>query len=177
MSSFWFNVGIFRLVHELIGKLSARKESFKVNKISVSQLGQLIDLVEAGTITRSSFYSIITDDRQALMLCLGTSGKLLLRHLLDNPSQASVLLIARELNLLAFSHGAPAAAPDEGKDGIMEQLCAQAIEALPAEVDSFRKGNVNVLNRIVGRVMKDSRGRANAQAARTVIERIIKGEQ
>jgi aspartyl-tRNA(Asn)/glutamyl-tRNA(Gln) amidotransferase subunit B len=58
-SSFWSNVGIFRLVHELIGKLSARKESFKVNKISVSQLGQLIDLVEAGTITRSSFYSMI----------------------------------------------------------------------------------------------------------------------
>lgn len=110
------------------------------------------------------------------MPCLGTSGKLLLRHLLDNPSQASVLVIARELNLLAFSHGTLSVAPGEEKDDIMEQLCAQAIEALPTEVDSFRKGNVNVLNRIVGRVMKDSRGRANAQAARTVIERIIKGE-
>ena len=51
----------FRLVHELIGKLSARKESFKDNKISVSQLGQLIDLVEQGTITRSSFHVITTN--------------------------------------------------------------------------------------------------------------------
>lgn len=110
------------------------------------------------------------------MLRLGTSGKLLLRHLLDNPSQTSVLATARELNLLAFSYGT-SPAPDEEKDDIMEQLCAQAIEALPAEVDSFRKGNINVLNRIVGRVMKDSRGRVNAQAARTAIERIIKGER
>ena len=66
MSSFWFNVGIFRLVHELIGKLSARKESFKVNKISASQLGQLIDLVEEGTMTRSSFY--LTADK--LLCCV-----------------------------------------------------------------------------------------------------------
>jgi aspartyl-tRNA(Asn)/glutamyl-tRNA(Gln) amidotransferase subunit B len=107
----------------------------------------------------------------------GTSGKLLLRHLLDNPSQATALEVAQELNILAFSHGSTPAAQDEEKDDLMEQLCAQAIEALPTEVDSFRKGNINVLNRIVGRVMKDSRGRANAQAARTAIERIIKGEQ
>ncbi|KAF8343733.1 Glutamyl-tRNA amidotransferase subunit B, mitochondrial [Amanita rubescens] len=104
---------------------------FKDNKISVSQLGQLIDLVEQGTIT--------------------------------------------QLKLLAFLN-APAA-QGEGKDDLLEQLCTQAVEALPSEVESFRRGNVNVLNRLVGHVMKDSRGRANAQAARTMIEHIIKGEQ
>lgn len=101
---------------------------------------------------------------------IGTSGKLLLRHLLDNPTQATALEIAQELKLLAFSP------LGERKDDLLEQLCAQAIEALPSEVESFRKGNVNVLNRLVGHVMKDSRGRANAQAARTIIERIIKRE-
>ncbi|KAF8622176.1 hypothetical protein AX15_007289 [Amanita polypyramis BW_CC] len=73
------------MVHELIGKLSARKETFKDNKISAAQLGQLIDLVEGGTITR-------------------TSGKHLLRYLLDNPTKATTLEIAQELKLLAFCH-------------------------------------------------------------------------
>ncbi len=162
-------------MHELIGKLSARKESFKDNKISVSQLGQLIDLVEQGTITRSSF-DIATANKLSCRI-LGTSGKSLLRHLLDNPTQATPLEIAQELKLLAFSHLNTPAAQGEGKDDLLEKLCAQAIEALPSEVESFRKGNVNVLNRLVGHVMKDSRGRANAQAARITIERIIKGEQ
>ncbi|KAK2465978.1 hypothetical protein APHAL10511_001619 [Amanita phalloides] len=142
------------MIHELIGKLSARKESFKDNRVSAPQLGQLIDLVDEGTITR-------------------TTAKLLLRHLLDNPTQATVLETAQELKLLAFSGGSAQTTIDSGKDERLEELCVQAIEALPAEVESFRKGNVNVLNRILGRVMKDSRGRANAQTTRTIIERII----
>lgn len=39
------------MTHELLGQLTARKEAFKDNKISAGHLGELIDLVQAGTIT------------------------------------------------------------------------------------------------------------------------------
>jgi aspartyl-tRNA(Asn)/glutamyl-tRNA(Gln) amidotransferase subunit B len=40
-----------RITHELLGQLAARKETFKNNKLSVEQMGELIDLVQDGTIT------------------------------------------------------------------------------------------------------------------------------
>jgi len=143
------------MIHELIGKLSARGESFKDNKVTASQLGQLIDLVEDGVITR-------------------TSGKHLLRHLLENPTQTTALQVAQDLRLTAFSHSPiQNASADCQKHDVLLQLCAQAIVHLPAEVESFRRGNANVLNRIVGHVMKASRGRADAKAAGVVIARMI----
>ncbi|KAM6496151.1 Glutamyl-tRNA amidotransferase subunit B, mitochondrial [Amanita muscaria] len=143
------------MIHELIGKLSARGESFKDNKVTASQLGQLIDLVEDGVITR-------------------TSGKHLLRHLLENPTQTTALQVAQDLGLTAFSHSPiQNASADCQKHDVLLQLCAQAIVHLPAEVESFRRGNANVLNRIVGHVMKASRGRADAKAAGVIIARMI----
>ncbi|PFH47803.1 hypothetical protein AMATHDRAFT_151224 [Amanita thiersii Skay4041] len=146
------------MTHELLGKLAARKESFKDNKLSAAQLGQLLDLIENKIITRSS-------------------SKLLLRHMLENPTLKSTLQVAQDLKLIALSHGS-AHAPSNTEAGYSEQdplehLCEQAVAALPAEVESYCRGNVNVINRIVGRVMKDSRGRADAQNARNIIERLI----
>lgn len=46
------------MTHELIGQLTARKETFSDNPVSVEQLGELIDLVQDGKITgKTSFLS------------------------------------------------------------------------------------------------------------------------
>jgi len=129
-----------------------------IDAIPSTQLGEIIDLVQSGTIT-------------------GTSGKYLLRHILDNPSSASPIDIARELQLTAFKvpHHPTTSNAQKSQHAASEllSLCEAAITTLPAEVDAVRNGNKNVLNKIVGKVMKDSRGRADARVARTLLAQLI----
>lgn len=51
----------------------------------------------------------------------------------------------------------------------LRQWCTEAIDALPLEAQAVRSGNTNVVNKILGRIMKVSGGRADAQAARTML--------
>lgn len=55
----------------------------------------------------------------------------------------------------------------------LQLLCESAVAKLPGEVAAVRAGNQNVLNKIVGHVMKNSRGRADATAARKLVEQLI----
>ncbi|KAF8208754.1 Glutamyl-tRNA amidotransferase B subunit [Mycena galopus ATCC 62051] len=130
------------MVHELLGRLHAARVTFADNPLSTSHLGELIDLVHRGAIT-------------------GTSGKLLLREMLADPSSPQTPTDrARSLSLLAAS----GSEPDIG------ELCAAAIAALPSEASAFRNGHKNVLNKILGWVMKESRGRADSKQVK---ERLI----
>jgi len=45
--------------------------------------------------------------------------------------------------------------------------------ALPDEVAAVRNGHKGVLNKIVGRVMRESRGRADARSVRDLVEKLI----
>ena len=78
--------------------------------------------------------------------------------------------IAKQLQLYSLS--GPASAPSSSQ---LEALCAEAISALPEEVKAMRKGSKNVVNKLVGRVMKSSRGRADATVVRTMLEKMILG--
>ncbi|KAK0485980.1 glutamyl-tRNA amidotransferase [Armillaria novae-zelandiae] len=70
------------------------------------------------------------------------SGKLLLRHI--------------KLNLISMSSSS-----DD-----LKSVCMRAVEALPDEVVALRAGHHNVVNKIVGWVMKETRGRADAKTVR-----------
>ncbi|KAJ8593154.1 Glutamyl-tRNA amidotransferase B subunit [Rhizopogon salebrosus TDB-379] len=134
------------MTHELLGQLAARDETFSDNPVSVAQLGELIDLVQDGKIT-------------------GTSGKSLLKYIIANRSSAAPSVLAQELSLEAVS----------GDDnGAIQSWCAEAIEALPEEANAVRRGNPRVLNKLVGKVMQLSRGRADAQNARVVLETMLR---
>lgn len=61
----------------------------------------------------------------------------------------------------------PAATPE------LHALCAAAVAAMPREVAALREGHTNVLNKLVGHVMRASRGRADALAVRAMLEEII----
>jgi len=81
------------------------------------------------------------------------------RRTLDMPSK-----LATELSLLAA-----------GEDSAsLETWCADAISALPEEAEVVRRGNVKVVKKIVGRVMKASRGTADAQAVREMLLQMLK---
>jgi len=128
------------ITHELLGQLAFRNETFSANPISIEQMGNLIDLVTSGQIT-------------------GTSGKILLRHMLDHRSPAMPSKLAERLSLLSVRHDSAS----------LEEWCSEAIAALPQEADVVRRGNVKVINKIIGRVMKSSRGTADAQAVKAML--------
>ncbi|KAF8961095.1 Glutamyl-tRNA amidotransferase B subunit [Flammula alnicola] len=148
------------VTHELLGQLATRKETFGDNSLTPDQFGELIDLVQDKIIT-------------------GTSGKFLLRHMLAKPSPRSPREIATELQLIALnssSSSSMSSTSDGSTASELEVLCKSAISDLPSEVAAVRSGNKNVLNKIVGHVMKKSRGRADAVAVRTLVEKIVRGE-
>ena len=86
--------------------------------------------------------------------------------MLDQPSDRSASDLAHELSLLTGADDAVA----------LEKWCTEAITDLPQEAEAVRRGNANVLNKILGRVMKSSKGRADAKAARTALLKLLVGK-
>ncbi|KAG8681848.1 hypothetical protein FRC09_017189 [Ceratobasidium sp. 395] len=122
------------VTHELLGQLSFKNQNFSDNSLPPERLGELIDAIEDKVIT-------------------GTSGKLLLRHLLETRSSGPLSTIIDTLGLKAsFSD--------------LVDLCRTAIEMLPKESELVAKGNDKVLMKVVGQVMRLSKGTADAQAVR-----------
>ncbi|KAA1466549.1 Glutamyl-tRNA amidotransferase B subunit [Dentipellis sp. KUC8613] len=132
------------ITHDLLGQLAARKQTFNANPVSVDQMGNLIDLVQSGTITR-------------------TSGKMLLKYMLDHPSPERPDRLAQELSLMAM----------QDEPDFLGELCREVITKLPEEAEAVRQGNTKVLNKLVGSVMKSSRGRADAQAVRSKLREVL----
>jgi aspartyl-tRNA(Asn)/glutamyl-tRNA(Gln) amidotransferase subunit B len=103
----------------------------------------------------------------------GTSGKFLLKHMLTNPTSHTPTQLAKELQFTALSSTLDSSSQSSSPHSELHLLCEAAIQALPSEVATFRAGNKNVLNRIVGYVMKQSRGRADAKLVRNLVEQIV----
>lgn len=73
--------------------------------------------------------------------------------------------IAADLALTALS--------DTSLTDSLRALCEAAIAALPEEADVVRRGNERVIMKLVGRVMKESRGRANAKVVVDLLRHIL----
>ncbi|CAE6445656.1 unnamed protein product [Rhizoctonia solani] len=132
------------LLHELIGQLSFRNQTFVDNTLSPERLGELIDAIESRTIT-------------------GTSGKLLMRHLIETRSALPLPQIIDNLGLKAASSASELVA-----------LCRTAISMLPNESELVARGNDKVLMKVVGQVMRLSKGTADAQAVREELLRQLR---
>jgi aspartyl-tRNA(Asn)/glutamyl-tRNA(Gln) amidotransferase subunit B len=101
---------------------------------------------------------------QVSFILTGSSAKNLLKHILeqDNTSgQLDIASIAKDLGFLAQG----------GNE--LEELCKAVIQKLPKEVESIRRGKVNVVMRLVGQVMKDSKGTADARKAKDILLSLI----
>jgi len=134
------------MTHELLGQLATRRETFQENPVSVEQMGGLIDMVQSGKIT-------------------GTSGKTVLRYMITHRSPEMPSVIAADLALMALS--------ETSTTDSLQALCEAAIAALPEEADVVRRGNERVIMKLVGRVMKESRGRADAKAVTDLLRDIL----
>jgi aspartyl-tRNA(Asn)/glutamyl-tRNA(Gln) amidotransferase subunit B len=117
-------------------------------------------------------------NKKNAQLLIGTSGKVLLRHMLAERSSLMPSEMAERLQLYAFSSKPSRdvlSSSSTSPSPELESLCAEAISALPEEVEAMRKGSKNVVNKLVGRVMRSSRGRADASAIKVLLEKMIIG--
>ncbi len=132
--------------------------------MSTEQMGDLIDLVQAGKVTGPCimFYRDTTARADSLLVA-GTSGKTILRHILTTRTPDFPSKIAEDLKLLAAS--------DDGAS--LETWCREAIAALPEQADVVRRGNLKVVDKIMGHVMKASRGTAKAQDVRAMLLKLL----
>lgn len=91
--------------------------------------------------------------------------------MMDNNAKDSPEYLAKELSLLAIdAHGLSLSQQ-------LEKLCSEAIETLPAAAHAVRKGNKNVINKLLGYVMKQSKGRIDANVIRSQLERMLLGRR
>lgn len=139
-----------RVTQELLAQLARRNDTFDQIPISAQQLGELIDLVQDGSIT-------------------GTSAKSVLRQFFNTQlsHSTSISNLVDEMGLRA----------NASTDEALRLLCEQAIKELPAESELVRRGNKNVLMKILGRVMKLSKGTADAKSTRTILEGMLKTDE
>ena len=83
------------------------------------------------------------------------------------------------LQKIQESGKAPAALVDElglavvSDDGAIRSVCETIIAAHPAEVQSYRDGKQSLIGWFVGQVMREMRGKADAQVAQRVLKEIL----
>ena len=82
--------------------------------------------------------------------------------MLDNPSAVASTELAKHLGLLATR-----------EDSLLEQLCVQAIADKPEEADAVRRGVPNVVIKLLGRIMKSSKGTTDPQSVRRMLEKLL----
>lgn len=86
--------------------------------------------------------------------------------MIANPSPARPAALAAEMSLLAMTDRASSV-------DALRALCEGAVAALPQEAAAVRMGNEKVIMKLVGRVMKESRGRADATAAAALFREML----
>ena len=63
---------------------------------------------------------------------------------------------------------------DQAPSGDLEDTCRAVIESLPDVATTIRKGNDKPIMRLVGEVMKKSKGRADPKEARRILIEMLK---
>ena len=123
----------------------------------MDQCGAIIDAVHAGIITSGGWFVWIRAETNPPHPS-GTTGKNLLRHILLTKTTAPVSRLIDELSLRTV-------------DSIsVEALCDEAIRMFPEEAELIREGKKNILMKLVGHVMKASRGGADPKLTRRILE-------
>ncbi|KAF5370736.1 hypothetical protein D9758_001818 [Tetrapyrgos nigripes] len=146
------------ITQNLLGQLSALELTFPSQHMPPTRFGELIDLVDSGQVTRPT-------------------GKLLLKHMLTTeiPSTKSVKEIAEQLDMLLTPSTTtiPAASDVSPEDDALHRACLRAIDVLPSEIAAIKAGNSNVMNKVIGWVMRETKGKADVKRIRDIINDTI----
>lgn len=152
------------IVHEILGNLNKKNQTWTPDLIPASLMREVAIGVESRYITgRHGFPS----PRTILTLVLGTTGKAVLKHLLDH-SESTIpsTTLSEILDRLGMT-------PSTSALDDLRIQCEQVIADSPGVVGDIRKGKISAVGRLVGQVMRVSKGSADAQKAREVILEIL----
>ncbi|WVQ95200.1 aspartyl/glutamyl-tRNA(Asn/Gln) amidotransferase, B subunit [Kwoniella sp. CBS 9459] len=174
-------------VHELLGQLGKTKLNipWTPTLVPASLMREIVCAIEDGTMT-------------------GTTGKAVLKHILSTSAAATaaststvasssnghlpkqtqtqkqIQTLETILDGLGLSTGPSSSSSSSNSDASsdpgaeLQSFCSQAITNQPKAVDDYKQGNEKVIMRLVGEVMKISKGSADAKKARAVLEELLK---
>lgn len=140
------------VIQILLRNLNDQELSFADNPVEVSHLGQLIDLVESGRCTSTTARSLVRE--------MVRYGNILEPY---SSSTDPILALLVDRNALSL----------ESKNELTA-LCEQVIIDLPSASEKVRRGEEKVLRRLIGEVMKRTKGRADATMAQSELLRLLK---
>jgi aspartyl-tRNA(Asn)/glutamyl-tRNA(Gln) amidotransferase subunit B len=140
------------LVHELLKALNANAKTFGQCPIEPQAFGQLLDLIEQGKVTKSSAKELLND--------LAKTDSVVLKELKERHNDVYRLLESRNALALKSSQD-------------LELLCKSVVVELADAARAVRNGNAKVLQRLIGEVMKRSKGRADAKRAGELLKDLI----
>ncbi|WVW85339.1 aspartyl/glutamyl-tRNA(Asn/Gln) amidotransferase, B subunit [Kwoniella bestiolae CBS 10118] len=143
------------IVHELLGQIGKLPPPWSPTLVPSTLMRDMILLIEDGKIT-------------------GTTGKAIIKHLISTSSSTSNEEVKLEevLSTLGIEINDETSSGGGGIE--MQKLCEQAMANQPKSVVDYRKGNEKVLMRLVGEVMKLSKGRADARKVKEVLVELLK---
>lgn len=120
--------------------------------IKAVHFGQVVDLVQASTIT-------------------AFTGRTFLNDLLENPHMLDKHLSLPNPVWDYLSRG-NSLAMESNKD--LKKLCQQIIQDLPEEAEKVRQGKEKVIMRLIGEVMKRTKGRTDPKSAQHELLQLLK---
>ncbi|KIK67396.1 hypothetical protein GYMLUDRAFT_37509 [Collybiopsis luxurians FD-317 M1] len=141
------------IIQNLLGQLSALGKPFSSAYIPVDRMGELLDLVTAKQMTRPS-------------------AKLLLKQMLLSTPDKSVKQLATEMDLLTAT-SSDRKSISANNDDPLREVCIRAVDALPSEVAAIRNGNKNVINKVVGWIMRETKGKVDANQAKAILNQLL----
>lgn len=158
------------IVHSLMTALNQHSLAFSASIVPPKVLGELIDLVEAGKLTQTSGRALLGDlVAGPLPAAEGAEPA----PALDLSSATPVLDLATAKGLLALEADSSAGAGSGSESGL-DALCAEIVRDMPEEAEKVRQGQDKVIKALIGAVMRRTKGRADARAAKDIFVGILR---
>jgi aspartyl-tRNA(Asn)/glutamyl-tRNA(Gln) amidotransferase subunit B len=110
-------------------------------RITPDHLGEIIKLVDSGTINTST-------------------GKSLVEKVEQNDQSPAEIVAAEGLGVVS-------------DDDALRVIIAEVIEENPDQVSTYQGGKTTIIGWFVGQVMKMSRGKADPQLTRSILEELL----
>ncbi|XP_037621057.1 glutamyl-tRNA(Gln) amidotransferase subunit B, mitochondrial [Sebastes umbrosus] len=131
------------VTNELVGHLKQQDMSVSQSPVSPSALAELLDLQETGHISSSVA-------KQVFQEMWRSSGK----------KTAPQIIQEQDLGLVSDT-------------AQLHNICQKVVDSHPEEVHAIRSGNKRVLNKLMGLVQKETKGRADPVLVRAILQEKI----
>lgn len=128
------------VTNELVGHLKQQDMSVSQSPVSPSALAELLDLQETGHISSSVA-------KQVFQEMWRSSGK----------KTAPQIIQEQDLGLVSDT-------------AQLHSICQKVVDSHPEEVHAIRSGNKRVLNKLMGLVQKETKGRADPVLVRAILQ-------